>query len=162
MALPGYLLSRAVPSARAEQVQPAGIDLRVDEVHVFADEGVLGIRDRILPRTKALEPRGGWWLLGRGFYKIVFKDIVEVPSTAIGLCLPRSSLLRMGAHLSCGFWDPGYRGRGEALLVIGNDKGIRLERGARVAQLVLVRVEPSSPSVYSGLYQGERVGSAPR
>ena len=162
MALPGYLLSRVVPSAGSEQIQPAGIDLRVDEVHVFMSEGVLGVRDRVLPRTKALKPKIGWWFLERGFYKIVFKDVVEVPSTAIGLCMPRSSLLRMGAHLSCGFWDPGYRGRGEALLIVGNDKGIRLERGARVAQLVLVRVKPSSPNIYSGLYQGERVGSAPR
>ena len=149
----------AVPSARREQVQPAGIDLRVDEVHVFLEEGLIGREKRSLPKTRPLEPQNNWWTLGRGFYKIVFKDVVEVPSSAIGLCLPRSSLLRMGAHISCGFWDPGYRGRGEALLVVGNDHGIRVERGARVAQLVFIRVEPSSSSTYSGLYQGERLRS---
>lgn len=157
MALPGYLALRAIPSANLEQVQPAGIDLRVDEVHVFLGEGVLGKNERNLPKTRPLKPQNGWWILEKGFYKIVFRDIVEVPSTAIGLCLPRSSLLRMGAHISCGFWDPGYRGRGEALLIVGNDHGIRVEHGARIAQLVFIRVEPSSSNTYSGLYQGERL-----
>jgi len=63
----------------------------------------------------------------------------------------------MGALLGCAVWDPGYRGRGEALLVVGNPHGIRIEVGARIAQLVFIRLYPQLGEGYSGVYQGERL-----
>jgi len=158
VALPGiyaaaYLLASVSPS----QVQPAGVDLRVGEVHVFREQGHLGVEGRRIPASEPLEPRNGAWLLGPGFYKVVFMDAVAVPENAAGICFPRSSLLRMGALLGCAVWDPGYRGRGEALLVIGNPHGVRIEVGARIAQLVFIRVYPQIGERYSGIYQGERL-----
>jgi dUTP pyrophosphatase len=158
MALPGHLAATIVGTALPEQIQPAGVDLRIAEVHAFLEKGFLGIgSERKLPRTRKIVDTNGVWDLAPGAYKIVFADIVEVPSTAIGFCLPRSSLLRMGALIACGFWDPGYRGRGEALLVVGNENGIRITRGARIAQLVFIRVNPPPIFPYSGYYQGERL-----
>ena len=140
------------------QVQPAGIDLRVGEIHAFTGEGVLGVSERRVAETRPVETNEeGWWRLSPGVYKIVFLDEVWVPSSAVGLCFPRSSLLRSGVFLGCAVWDPGYRGRGEAMLLVANPHGFRLQRGARVAQLIYVAMGAGSGMVYRGAYQGERL-----
>ncbi len=160
MAYPGELTARMVllKGFMEQQVQPAGIDLRVSEIHVYKTTGTLGVNDRLLPETSPIKPHDGVWALTPGAYKIVFMDAVSIPDDAVGLCFPRSSLLRMGASLHCTVWDPGYRGIGEALLIVHNPHGIRIERGARVAQLILIRVEPKPSTVYRGRYYGERLG----
>jgi dUTP pyrophosphatase len=73
---------------------------------------------------------------------------------------PRSSLLRCGAAIHTAVWDAGYRGRSEALLVVVAHEGVRLAPGARVLQLVFVRLEAATRA-YSGAYQGENVPTDP-
>lgn len=163
MALPGWLAAWAVLVGGFEggQVQPAGIDLRVDGVEVLDEPGYLGVEERRVPRGRPLEPVDGLrWRLPPGAYRIVFMDAVSIPSGAVGLCFPRSSLLRMGVLLGCAVWDPGYRGRGAALLIVANSGGLVLERGARVAQLVLVKLDSLPGELYRGRYQGEGLGEA--
>lgn len=156
MALPGWLVALGLGGAGEEQVQPGGVDLRVAEVHVFRGAGFLGIVDRRVAPSESLEPRGGVWELAPGVYKVVFMDAVYVPEGAAGVCFPRSSLLRSGVLMGCAVWDPGYRGRGEALLAVLNPRGFVLERGARVAQLVYVSLRGFG-GAYRGVYQGERL-----
>jgi len=158
MALPGiYAAASLLTNIVPDQIQPAGIDLRIGEIHVFQEHGFLGVRGRKIPTSKPLESEGDKWLLKPGYYKIVFMDAIAIPSNAVGMCFPRSSLLRMGVTLGCAVWDPGYRGRGEALLIVGNPHGVEIEVGARVAQLVFIRVYPQLGERYSGIYQGERL-----
>ena len=73
----------------------------------------------------------------------------------------RSSLLRMGAAVQTALWDPGYKGRSEALLVVSNSHGLTLQRDARVAQLVFIRIERADGEVYGGRYQGENMAPKP-
>ncbi len=160
MALPGYLASWFVGLEEAEQVQPAGVDLRVASIEAFDDTGILGRCDRVVPRGRRLEPREGWWLLGPGAYRVRFLDEVRVPPGFLGLCFPRSSLLRMGAALHCAVWDPGYSGRGAALLVVHNPAGVKIERGARVAQMVFLPLSLPAASLYRGAYFGEGLTSS--
>ncbi|MCE4603004.1 MAG: deoxyuridine 5'-triphosphate nucleotidohydrolase [Desulfurococcales archaeon] len=137
------------------QVQPAGVDLRVGEVRRLESPGLLGEADRRIPEGARVEPVEGWWSLGPGAYRIRFLDVVRVPPNVVGLCFPRSSLLRMGALVGCAVWDPGYVGRGEALLAVFNPMGIRLEQGARVAQLVYATLRREASRLYEGVYKGE-------
>lgn len=158
VALPGNISRFMVLShLESSQVQPAGVDLRVSEVYVFKGAGTLGLEDRVLPSVERLADDNGVWLLKPGVYKIQFLDIVAIPPTTLGLCFPRSTLLRMGAMLYCTVWDPGYRGRGEALLVVFNEHGIKLSRGARVAQLVLFNIVMPQGEIYKGFYQHENL-----
>jgi len=53
-------------------------------------------------------------------------------------------------------WDAGYSGQGVALLVVYNPAGFRLQRRARVAQLVFHRLEQPVTEGYRGIYHGER------
>jgi dUTP pyrophosphatase len=58
----------------------------------------------------------------------------------------------MGLSVPTAVWDAGYGGRGEGLLVVSNPHGVRLQRGARIAQLVLFQL--SGPTTgYAGRYQ---------
>ncbi len=160
MALPGYVIALRVlvEGFTGEQVQPAGVDLRVAEILEVAGPGLLGVRERRVPEGKPLQPKDGSWLLQPGAYRLVFADTVRVPEDSVGLCFPRSSLLRMGAMVTCAVWDPGYVGKGEALLLVFNPYGVRLEVGARVAQLILVKTVAGVSKPYSGRYLGERLG----
>ncbi len=163
MFLPGRLVSMLVPGVSPGQVQPAGVDLRVGEIHVFEGEGVLGVDERVIPPTRRLDPGpDGYWRLAPGAYRVVFMDAVWVPEGCVGFCYPRSSLLRMGATVCCAVWDPGYYGRGSALLLVFNRHGVRLRVGARIAQLVYARVYPLPGESYRGAYLGEGLrGQAP-
>lgn len=138
-----------------ESLQPAGVDLSVSEVEAFEEPGFLGRSGKRIPRGRPLDCPGGVCNLAPGVYRIRFSEAVEVPMWAVGFCYPRSSLLRMGAALFCAVWDPGYRGRGQALLAVFNPHGIRLEIGARVAQFVLARLDGLPEKGYSGSFQDE-------
>ncbi len=153
-------MARIIAGVDDVQIQPAGVDLRVAEVYRFLGAGFLGDSDRVLPRYVRVEARDGVWSLGPGAYRIVFREVVSVPKDCVGFCYPRSSLLRMGATVLCAVWDPGYYGRGSALLVVFNEHGLRLAVGARVAQLVYARVYPSPDRTYRGTYLGEGVGES--
>jgi deoxycytidine triphosphate deaminase len=50
-------------------------------------------------------------------------------------------------------WDAGYEGRGKGLLVV--HRGVEIEPGARIAQLVFA--EANHDGTYDGSYQGERL-----
>ena len=139
-------------------VQPAGVDLRVSEVSVFMGPGGLAGGKR-LPPSRPLLPVRGAWRLGPGAYKVRFVEEVRVPLDTVGLCFPRSTLLRSGVALHCAVWDPGYRGRGEALLMVYNRYGFELGVGERVAQLVFARLCGGPGEAYRGDYQGEGLGS---
>ena len=68
---------------------------------------------------------------------------------------PRSSLLRSGVSLHTAVWDAGYQGRSQSLLTVHHAGGFRLQRDARLAQLVFFRLSSPPSQGYQGRYQGE-------
>ena len=69
---------------------------------------------------------------------------------------PRSSLLRCGVTINMAVWDAGYSGRGQALLTVFNPHGFKLQKNARVAQLVFFQLAAETEG-YNGTYQGENL-----
>ncbi|MCD6324096.1 MAG: deoxyuridine 5'-triphosphate nucleotidohydrolase [Desulfurococcales archaeon] len=159
MALPGSLISELIEGLidRGLQEQPAGVDLTVRKIFTFINAGVFRFEDKELSRTEEVPPEGGKWKLPQGAYKIRFNEVVKIPEDALGLCLPRSSLLRSGVDIRCAVWDPGYYGRGEALLAVLNPNGVEIGVDARVAQLILVRLAGRPKKLYRGGYWGENI-----
>ncbi len=138
-----------------EQVQPNGVDLTLDALWMLRGAGRLGRDpdDRALPERELITPKpDGWFEVPRGNYVLRFAEVVAVPLDCGGLVFPRSSLLRMGVHVPTAVWDAGYRGRGESLLQVANADGLRVQQGARIAQLVLFRL-PEQTRAYQGRYQ---------
>ena len=140
------------------QLQTNGIDLRVERVQRLASPGLLGASDAVrepAAREDVPSDRDGWWDLHRGAYVITYREKVNLPVDLMALSRPRSSLLRSGVSIHSAVWDAGYSGRGEGLLSVLNSRGYRLQRGARVAQIVFFRLSAATAEGYRGRYHGE-------
>jgi dUTP pyrophosphatase len=152
------------------QVQPHGVDLRLESVWRFAGAGLVGrdpsptpgaaepaSPDRVLPEREPLPfDDQGSLQLPPGAYLVRFEEIVHLPLDLMALARPRSTLLRCGATLHTAVWDAGYQGRSEALLVVANPHGLRLECGARICQMIFLPLDAVGAG-YAGSYQGENV-----
>ena len=147
-----------------DQLQPNGFDLSTAEVGRFAGGGAIGRSkaSRSLPEVRPLPfDSTGWLELGSGPYQIVFNETVDLPNDLMALGRPRSSLCRIGATMSTAVWDAGYTGRSTALLIVENPAGIRLERDARLLQLVFFTLNARTARGYDGAYQGENLAARP-
>lgn len=172
MAEPGGVLSReqivallggeppllsGMPDPEA-QLQPNGVDLTLASVARFAGSGALGraSASRRLPETEELPfDLAGWLELAPGPYLVRYNETVNLPDSLMAYSPPRSSLLRAGVTLHGAVWDAGYSGQGAGLLVVANPLGFRLQRDARIAQLVFHRLAAPTAAGYQGAYQGE-------
>lgn len=147
----------------ARQLQPNGIDVTVRDVASYpmgTEPGAIGVSDadRVLPEATALDfGHDGWLVLPPGQYLVTFKEVVNLPRWLMALGRPRSSLLRMGVSLHTAVWDAGYSGRSQALLVVHNAAGFRLQRDARIAQLVFFPLAAPDDRGYDGRYQRENL-----
>jgi dUTP pyrophosphatase len=140
----------------AEQLQPNGIDIRADRLERLLTRGALGTTSRAPAARAELAPGAdGWWDLPPGAYVIGYRERVNLPNDVMAIARPRSSLLRSGVAIHSAVWDAGYSGRGEGLLTVVNPEGYRLERGARVLQLVFLRLGSAAAEGYRGRYQHE-------
>jgi dUTP pyrophosphatase len=142
-----------------KQLQPAGFDLSLKEVHSYWGAGAIDFdnKERKLASTNKLKPNvEGWYILQPGCYMIVYNEAVKIPLNIVALARSRSTVLRNAAAIETAVWDPGYQGRSSSLLIVHNPNGIWLKQNARVAQLVFFSTDEVEKG-YSGVYQNERI-----
>jgi dUTP pyrophosphatase len=87
---------------------------------------------------------------------ITYNEIVHLPKNIMALGRPRSSLLRCGVNVGTAVWDAGYEGRSQSLLLVHNPHGFRVQKSARVMQLVFMELTGESEG-YKGIYQRENI-----
>lgn len=142
------------------QVQPNGIDLTLREVSRYLGPGTIGVSndDRVLPDLEPIQfDEQDWVHLQPGIYHIVYNEIVNIPESLMALGRPRSSLGRCGVTIHTAVWDAGYSGRSTSLLSVLNPEGFRVQRDARVMQLVFFGMSQAPVEGYAGRYQGENI-----
>ena len=145
-----------VEGVAEEALQPNGIDLSLERIARLTAPGALGLDAREPAGREELAPDpGGWWTLSPGVYVIGYAERVNLPNDVMALGRPRSSLLRSGVTVYTAVWDAGYSGRGEGSLHVANEHGWRVQKGARVVQLVFFRLARPAAEGYRGRYQGE-------
>lgn len=140
-----------------EQLQPNGIDLTLRDIARIVSPGQIGTSntDRIISRTEPLSfEKDGFIALTPGCYLITYNETVNMPPDITALGRPRSSLLRCGVDVGTAVWDAGYCGRSQSLLVVHNPAGFRIQRNARVMQLIFFRLSGETAG-YNGKYQNE-------
>ncbi len=142
-----------------QQLQQNGVDLTIKNIALPASAGRMGAAadDRVISQAAPLVFDGlNCVELMPGPYVITFNEIVHLPRNIMALGRPRSSLLRCGVTVETAVWDAGYEGRSQALLVVHNSYGFRLQQNARVAQLVFFRLTTDTEA-YHGKYQNENI-----
>ena len=142
-----------------EQLQPNGIDLTLREVALLQSPGSITVKNE-QRRVSDLAPLvfdglGSIDLLP-GAYIITYNEVVHLPRDIMALARPRSSLLRCGVNIGTAVWDAGYSGRSQSLMVVYNPQGIRLQKNARIIQLIFFQLSQETEG-YRGVYQGENI-----
>jgi len=142
-----------------EQVQPNGIDLTLREVALLQSSGKIGVADsqRLVSDLAPLVFDGlGFIDLIPGAYIITYNEVVHLPRDVMALGASRSSLLRCGVTVHTAVWDAGYSGRSQSLMIVHNPRGFRLQRNARIMQLVFLQLTKETEG-YHGAYQRENI-----
>ena len=142
-----------------EQVQPNGIDLTLRDIAMLQSPGRIAASNeqRRVADTSPLVFDGlGYIDLMPGAYIITYNEIVHLPGNVMALARPRSSLLRSGVTIDTAVWDAGYSGRSQSLLVVYNPQGFRVQRNARIMQMVFFNLTAQTEG-YQGAYQGENI-----
>jgi dUTP pyrophosphatase len=142
-----------------QQLQPNGIDLTLREIALLQSSGRIAAEDnqRLVSNLAPLVFDGlGFIDLMPSAYIITYNEIVHLPKNIMALGRPRSSLLRCGVTVGTAVWDAGYSGRSQSLMVVYNPQGFRLQRNARITQLIFLRLSKKTEG-YQGAYQGENI-----
>jgi len=142
-----------------EQLQPNGIDLTLREVAMLQAAGKIAATSsqRVVPGLAPLVFDGlGYIDLIAGAYIITYNEIVHMPKDIMALGRPRSSLLRCGVTIGTAVWDASYEGRSQSLMVVYNPQGFRVQKNARVMQLIFFKLTGETEG-YRGAYQGENI-----
>lgn len=142
------------------QLQPNGFDMTVRDLARLTNPGAVGTEDseRVTSEPEVIEfEADGWLQLKPGPYITTFNEVVNLPLDIMALGRPRSSLLRSGVAIHTAVWDAGYHGRSQALIVVYHPDGYRIQRGARLMQLVFFQMEIEASRGYQGRFQSENI-----
>ena len=139
-----------------KQVQMHGFDLTVSDVFEISGEGIVDFSnaERKIPEARKLETdENGFWTLKPGVYKVKTNEFVNIPLDMGAFAQTRSTLLRMGAQASNGFWDAGFSGKSEFLINVINPNGIKMKKNARVVQIAFFKLSKNVSQGYNGAYK---------
>jgi dUTP pyrophosphatase len=142
-----------------EQVQANGFDLTLRDVAVMQTAGRITAvnSQRVISDLSPLVFDGTDGIdLIAGAYIITYNEIVHLPRNIMALGRPRSSLLRCGVNVGTAVWDAGYEGRSQSLFMVYNPLGFRVQKNARITQLVFFELTGETEG-YKGIYQGENL-----
>ncbi len=138
-----------------DKVDCAGLKLTLHSIYRYKGPGFLGLSSRKLPEYDEIRCDPICRLKPSPYF-IRYNEYIRIPNGYMGLAIPRSSLIRMGATIYTAVWDPGYEGRGAGMLVVYNPHGIELEKNTQVAQLVLIKMSGETKYYYRGVFKGEK------
>lgn len=138
-----------------------GYDLTVKDVKdirggcLFADETQLEPYDEIktMDVQKVDNDHREVWSLKPGVYSVTFEQGCKLDDKTTAFIRQRSSILRMGGTVTSGVYDPGFE-VDEMGGVMTLTKTIVLEKGARLAQIIMMENNPAE--LYDGQWQKDK------
>jgi deoxycytidine triphosphate deaminase len=144
------------PSQSTDQIQPAGYDVTLSRAFSYP-ENVYELGGENSSLQEISQDGEGYLSFEKGAFLIELNEITSIPKNAIGILLPRSTLLRNGLDIRSALFDPGYSGQPKVMLVC--HRPARIKRYSRVGQLILFRSDGEFQKQYAGRYQGEGAAS---
>ena len=131
-------------------VQPSGIDLELDKIHIQKTPGSLIDNEKTLPEIEEL-PGDIYTLKPHTAYLASIKRKIKIPKGYTMLYLPRSTLLRSFVSVQTAVGDPGFYGTLMFMIYNHGEYDYKIKSGDRIAQAVVYSVEGSGE--YNGSYQ---------
>ncbi len=149
------LINKVESVDSGQQIQPAGFDVTVSRAYTYPKSVfTIGVSKSENSKVEELLPnQEGYYEFGIGAYMLELNEITTIPKDAIGILLPRSTLLRNGIDVRTALFDPGYSGQPKVMLVC--HRPLKLQRFSRIGQLVLLKSDREFSKGYNGQYQGE-------
>ncbi len=134
-----------------------GYDLTLKAVKKI--KGGMVLRDKTLVEDyeevpPTLTPTGKYMFhLTRGTYSLTFDQGCKLPENRTAFIRHRSSILRCGSIITSGVYDPGFEVEEMGAVMIV-DQDIRIEKGSRVAQIIMLENTPAD--LYDGQWQKDK------
>ena len=91
--------------------------------------------------------------LTSGSYSLTFDQGCKLPEDRTAFIRHRSSILRCGAIITSGVYDPGFEVDEMGGVMVVSEE-MRIEKGARVAQIIMLENAPAD--LYDGQWQGNK------
>jgi len=134
-----------------------GYDLTLKAVNrvyggmVLKDKTVVEDYELVQP---TLSPTGKYiFTLEPGVYSLTFDQGCKLPENRTAFIRHRSSILRCGAIITSGVYDPGFEVDEMGGVMFVNNK-MHIEKGARVAQIIMLENTPAD--LYDGQWQKDK------
>ena len=138
-----------------ENIEGAGIDVRVGKIFHLKSGAKLTASERVLPEVEEVVEKH-FVLKPEHYVLIQTMEKVNMPLDLCARMLPRSTIQRSGVYQFHAFIDPGYSG----VLTFGMKNlgrfNFEFEKGTKVAQLIFEEVKGEAKG-YKGRYQGGKV-----
>jgi len=138
-----------------ENIEGAGVDLRVGKIFHLKSGAKLTTSERILPEVEEIKERQ-FALKPEHYVLVQTMEKVNMPLNICARMLPRSTIQRSGVYQFHAFIDPGYSG---ALTFGMKNLGkfnFEFEKGTKVSQIIFEEVKGEAKG-YNGRYQGGKV-----
>ena len=133
-----------------------GYDLTLKEVKQIVGGTVFSDKTEVLPYLEVptfVKDSKTVYTLSPGSYSLTFEQGVKLPSGKTAFIRHRSSILRCGAIITSGVYDPGFEVDEMGGVLIAT-RPINIEKGARVAQIIIF--DNSEAELYDGQWQGNK------
>lgn len=103
--------------------------------------------------TITMDDGSKYYILAPGSYSLTFEQGVKLPTNKTAFIRHRSSILRCGAIITSGVYDPGFEVDEMGAVLIATQP-ITIEKGARVAQIIIF--DNNEADAYDGQWQGTK------
>ena len=133
-----------------------GYDLTLKSVNLIGGGTVTKDKTVVLPSTEVRPKKVGEQLLyelqPNTSYSLTFEQGIKLPNNVAAQIVHRSSVVRCGAIIISGVYDPGFETEFMGAILITSCK-LTLEQGARVAQIIMH--ETHKADKYDGQWQSQ-------
>jgi len=142
-----------------KQIQPASVDLRISGEMLCMKGGEI-----VFEKEQEYEKHEGDEVVIPPRTQVLIRSLeyMELPHDIAAMTKLRSSLSRVGLMLNNAGWvDPGFKGTLTLSVYNANDCALRIAKGTRFAQLILMKLDGASDG-YAGKYSGQRAVTGKR
>lgn len=131
-------------------LQPASYDLRLDNIFKVMSDGVTDPRQEKEYHTRVVSDTEPFRLHGLQFCLASTIEVVRFSDAVVGRLEGKSSLGRLGltAHVTAGFFDPGFEGHATLELFNASMSPILLWPGMKICQMSFHRLTSPSERPY--------------